>query len=215
MKREETPRIITDRILGICREINADVQPVYVNYLPAAGAEKNDWFDKETGAFYSDRCFANVTEQVKKYHGKKIVGWIFLKWANMMLEVLPYCVWENPEGELADITPMDGEKRNILFLEDKNLLPLVGLRRVYIPLTDSPIVARLIELAEEHDKFLKDYDPNPALEEMARISAELKVRNAEIDKLLKIIDNNDQKIYPNDKCPCGSGLKYKKCCGRQ
>ena len=22
-----------------------------------------------------------------------------------------------------------------------------------------------------------------------------------------------QKIYPNDPCPCGSGKKYKKCCG--
>lgn len=24
-----------------------------------------------------------------------------------------------------------------------------------------------------------------------------------------------QKIYPNDPCPCGSGKKYKKCCGRR
>ena len=24
----------------------------------------------------------------------------------------------------------------------------------------------------------------------------------------------DAKIYPNDPCPCGSGKKYKKCCGR-
>lgn len=24
----------------------------------------------------------------------------------------------------------------------------------------------------------------------------------------------DKKIYPNDLCPCGSGKKYKKCCGR-
>ena len=24
----------------------------------------------------------------------------------------------------------------------------------------------------------------------------------------------DPKIYPNDPCPCGSGKKYKKCCGR-
>lgn len=23
------------------------------------------------------------------------------------------------------------------------------------------------------------------------------------------------KIYPNDPCPCGSGKKYKKCCGKQ
>ena len=26
---------------------------------------------------------------------------------------------------------------------------------------------------------------------------------------------NVQKIYPNDTCPCGSGKKYKKCCGKK
>ena len=31
----------------------------------------------------------------------------------------------------------------------------------------------------------------------------------------KLIHNKPQKIYPNDLCPCGSGLKYKKCCGRR
>ena len=25
---------------------------------------------------------------------------------------------------------------------------------------------------------------------------------------------NEAKVYPNDPCPCGSGKKYKKCCGR-
>ena len=25
----------------------------------------------------------------------------------------------------------------------------------------------------------------------------------------------EAKIYPNDPCPCGSGRKYKKCCGRE
>ena len=24
----------------------------------------------------------------------------------------------------------------------------------------------------------------------------------------------EQKVYPNDPCPCGSGKKYKNCCGR-
>ena len=24
----------------------------------------------------------------------------------------------------------------------------------------------------------------------------------------------EEKVYPNDPCPCGSGKKYKKCCGR-
>ncbi len=31
----------------------------------------------------------------------------------------------------------------------------------------------------------------------------------------KLVHNkSSKKIYPNDQCPCGSGLKYKKCCGR-
>lgn len=25
--------------------------------------------------------------------------------------------------------------------------------------------------------------------------------------------HNEAKVYPNDPCPCGSGKKYKKCCG--
>lgn len=24
----------------------------------------------------------------------------------------------------------------------------------------------------------------------------------------------ERKIYPNEKCPCGSGKKYKYCCGK-
>lgn len=24
----------------------------------------------------------------------------------------------------------------------------------------------------------------------------------------------DKRVYPNDPCPCGSGKKYKKCCGK-
>ncbi len=28
------------------------------------------------------------------------------------------------------------------------------------------------------------------------------------------VKRSDKKVMPNDPCPCGSGLKYKKCCGR-
>ena len=30
----------------------------------------------------------------------------------------------------------------------------------------------------------------------------------------KTVFKAERKIYPNDPCPCGSGKKYKKCCGR-
>ena len=28
------------------------------------------------------------------------------------------------------------------------------------------------------------------------------------------VKRKDAKVYPNDPCPCGSGKKYKQCCGR-
>ena len=30
----------------------------------------------------------------------------------------------------------------------------------------------------------------------------------------KTIKRKSAKVYPNDPCPCGSGKKYKNCCGR-
>ena len=30
-----------------------------------------------------------------------------------------------------------------------------------------------------------------------------------------LLQNNKKKIYPNDPCICGSGKKYKRCCGRK
>ena len=29
------------------------------------------------------------------------------------------------------------------------------------------------------------------------------------------VKRNTAKIYPNAPCPCGSGKKYKQCCGRK
>lgn len=29
------------------------------------------------------------------------------------------------------------------------------------------------------------------------------------------VKRENAKIYPNDPCPCGSGKKYKQCCGRK
>ncbi|WP_418882835.1 SEC-C metal-binding domain-containing protein, partial [Waltera sp.] len=29
------------------------------------------------------------------------------------------------------------------------------------------------------------------------------------------VKRENAKVYPNDPCPCGSGKKYKNCCGRK
>ena len=33
-------------------------------------------------------------------------------------------------------------------------------------------------------------------------------------KAEQIVKRDEPKVYPNDPCPCGSGKKYKKCCGK-
>ncbi len=49
-------------------------------------------------------------------------------------------------------------------------------------------------------------------------SAELEAMGVKLDlnsnAALQRVGESVKKIYPNDPCPCGSGKKYKKCCGR-
>lgn len=61
------------------------------------------------------------------------------------------------------------------------------------------------------------------LEEQEKIE-ELKEKKRQLQAGLDFINgkgmqmgvgyHREEKIFPNDPCPCGSGKKYKKCCGR-
>lgn len=59
------------------------------------------------------------------------------------------------------------------------------------------------------------------------LHARIEQKNAEREQVAKVTGTNKDdstanmpkkrtadKIYPNDPCPCGSGKKYKQCCGR-
>ncbi len=39
-------------------------------------------------------------------------------------------------------------------------------------------------------------------------------RQKDKSKIINLQEARKNKVYPNDPCPCGSGKKYKKCCGR-
>ena len=53
--------------------------------------------------------------------------------------------------------------------------------------------------------------------ELDRKEARNRELKADIDRYTHVKhrpENGNRKVYPNDPCPCGSGKKYKKCCGR-
>ena len=45
--------------------------------------------------------------------------------------------------------------------------------------------------------------------------AQATATNKEEDGPRKPKQRAKAKVYPNDPCPCGSGKKYKQCCGRK
>ncbi|MGN1275372.1 MAG: YecA family protein [Floccifex sp.] len=77
------------------------------------------------------------------------------------------------------------------------------------------------ELSDEFAE-LGESDISKSLKEKYELEVDRK-RNANRDSLMKSIEklekkiqiNFGRKIYPNESCPCGSGKKYKKCCGRK
>ena len=48
-------------------------------------------------------------------------------------------------------------------------------------------------------------------EEVAKVTG----TNKDTSGVKEPVRRKDGKIYPNDPCPCGSGKKYKQCCGRK
>lgn len=49
-------------------------------------------------------------------------------------------------------------------------------------------------------------------EQVAKVTGTNKDEGPSVKAPVKRVE---KKIYPNDLCPCGSGLKYKNCCGRK
>lgn len=185
MQRETTPRIITPAIKNLCNDIVMNSTPIKVPVIPDAGALPQE-------------CFLNVQSVVSNKGGLCINGWIIWQWANILIEAEAHAIWQNPAGTLIDVTPHNLGEREILFLPDESILyeghQIPSKRKA---LTQSAFVNELISIMDTFDR-LQTY----------AMPIELIQRNQEIRAIL------NTPVKRNDKCPCGSGLKYKKCCGR-
>ncbi|MCD7835156.1 MAG: toxic anion resistance protein [Lachnospiraceae bacterium] len=59
--------------------------------------------------------------------------------------------------------------------------------------------------------YIEDIDKEGYDKDKLGKFADILFQNRVVDTLKK---QHKKKIYPNDPCPCGSGKKYKKCCGK-
>lgn len=177
-------------ILTLCQKITPDSEPVLVRILPWNKAHPQE-------------CYKNVERYTIEYGGQRLLGWRLLRWANIMVEAEAHAVWQSPDGELIDITPY--EQSEALFLYD----PTLQFKGYSIPnrrmqLTSSPLISEFINIKD----FLENLQSKVKPGEPVSLSFETYHRLKEISCTLKA----DATV--NSPCPCQSGLKFKKCCGR-
>ena len=113
-------------------------------------------------------------------------------------------------------------------LADKYQLDLMSMTGFLDGINDSLVTPNPIEEMEEDTHVSLAFDKESLYKNMVDAKADWLY---ELPQWEKIYDEEtrhrlyleqkksgtiikEDKVYPNDPCPCGSGKKYKKCCGR-
>lgn len=131
-----------------------------------------------------------------------IAGWAISVRANLYVECEAHAIWQTPDNEIIDITPNDEEYSQTLFSPQLNMI-VKQKPSIFIPLTQSALVEEYIAIRNQLEELRCS-----SQEKQFKIPPELTYRMFALDDVFSI------KVGRNDKCPCESGLKYKKCCGR-
>ena len=125
-------------------------------------------------------------------------------------------------------TPDKAVKGTVKELADKYEVDLMTMVGFLDGINDSLKKANPIEEMEEDTKVSLGFDKELLyknmvgagadwlynLEEWNEIFDEDKRKALYREQKESTTVHKDKKIYPNDPCPCGSGKKYKQCCGR-
>lgn len=196
--KTSTPRTISEPILRLCEELVPSNTPTYVPITPDPRANATE-------------CFLNVDAKVKREGGETVHGWAIWEWPGVMVEAEFHAVWRCPTGELVDITPTQLGVRRILFLID-TVRRYEGrqVNNVRRALVNDPIVHEFIavanaqfrvlnrgERADQHAVALAPDEILPLVQRAQELQARLDSRTP----------------GRNDPCVCGSGKKFKRCCG--
>ncbi len=184
----KTPQRLTDEIIHLCNN-NGICDLSYIPREPKDDCEEGD-------------CFKNVKKYVAGYGGTALVGWGITSRRNLYLDCEAHAVWQNPDKQIIDITPNSEDCSQTLFSYQKDMEAKRTPSR-FIPYTQSPLVKEYIELRNEFERIRCT-----AVGDTMEIPKQLMDRIIEIDQVFL------QKVGRNDACPCGSGFKFKKCCGR-
>ena len=195
-----TPATIGKHLQRLATRILRGGTFVYVPVIAEPSAQINE-------------CFLNVEAQIRKHGGRTIFGWQIWEWPNVLVEAEFHAVWQNPEGELIDITPKEGRESRILFLPDSSRVytgrPIDNIR---VPLRDEPLIRHFIVASEEYVRIMSSGE---RADQYGYVSVPVEEIEPVIRKKIFLQEMLSRGMKSHDLCLCGSGSKYKRCCGRQ
>ena len=90
--------------------------------------------------------------------------------------------------------------------KSNNVEKLKETSKVKIKIVPEKLYYNMVKAKADWLYNLKEWDDILSKERMQELYKKCKDE--------QIVKREGDKIYPNDLCPCGSGKKYKKCCGR-
>jgi len=157
-------------------------------------------------------------DKLEEYIGSRF-GFLSNKkvYAFAVLWGLPYIYDFLRQNELIDKVDYDNALKYINYLEaelsegiDDELW-----KYNFVHNWDKPEAVELKHFNEEKELFEKSfYEKNDIKKFLPKEYFELKKKKQIEIKNVRTVRRDGRKIRKNDPCPCGSGKKYKKCCGR-
>lgn len=185
-----------------------------------------------------NECYPNVRERLKNLlEGKMQLGWAVWQHSNLFVEAEPHAILDPGNGQpWIDCTPHmmpdRSSAREILFIPDYertyNFNTTDVLDNVRVPLMDDPRLKKALDLFAQRTALLNTIPGIGHVSVPIKFARKIAAINLEASSLLTELvepssgqglrisaqaESRSRKIGRNDPCPCGSGKKYKKCCG--
>lgn len=183
------------------------------------GEVKEDWDIQGLAKYLAER-FDYIIEDEKEYMSMNVEDYAALLYDRLS------AVYEEKENRTGSEIMRKIEKYILFEVVDarwrEHLKALDGLREgIYLRAygQKNPVTEYKLVSSEIYEKMLETIQ-----EEITSFLFKIVIKTEENEKIeeetpkkaekIQFIPKNQQELTPEDECPCGSGKKYKNCCGR-